>query len=538
MSLRVFNLRSVLTPTGNRPADAGNRPAPPVTQRPAGKGALSGLSAFDPQAAAAHRASARPATGAPTGRTAASVATQAAFVAQRPAALSSQPAVWPSSTRTGYGVHIPNVGTFLTGNLDDARALLARHGVRFDGASANATPQRPAPPLPPRPNPQPPAPPVATAFATSSATPSLPIGKAPVHPLSLTPGRPPSPPPSPPPTPPASPHASPDASPDAQSADRFDTRHEWLRMPDPADHRIPAALVPGPGIGAGANAGVPASLRPGRPPSPPSPPPTPPASPQNEQRFSMPWPAAQVQPQPFVQMPAEPVHPASPQPTFLPLRRHQTEPTPASAPEVPAPPATANTWPQHQAENSASRPWSTVPQGMQLKTWASPQAEALERLGGPLVLHNLQPMDKAHYAGEEFGTKFGTSVKYLDEIERTAYQVTIHNGRLYSADGSLFDTRRGASVFKGGSGSAIFVMDHKGNLYLSNHQTVGKFHHSSFLAGAPVAAAGEMVVHDGEIKSISRRSGHYKPTVEQLNQCANHLKAQGVQSEFEVLSGI
>ena len=34
---------------------------------------------------------------------------------------------------------------------------------------------------------------------------------------------------------------------------------------------------------------------------------------------------------------------------------------------------------------------------------------------------------------------------------------------------------------------------------LSFHHFVGEFHHSSFLAGAPVASAGEMVIVDGRL---------------------------------------
>ncbi|PMS22591.1 hypothetical protein C0Z18_04545 [Trinickia dabaoshanensis] len=58
MSLRVFNFRSMLTPTSNRPLDAGIGigigigKAPSAPLRPRGRGALSGLSEFDANAAA------------------------------------------------------------------------------------------------------------------------------------------------------------------------------------------------------------------------------------------------------------------------------------------------------------------------------------------------------------------------------------------------------------------------------------------------------------------------------------------------------
>jgi hypothetical protein len=186
---------------------------------------------------------------------------------------------------------------------------------------------------------------------------------------------------------------------------------------------------------------------------------------------------------------------------------------------------------------SQVRPWATPHEGATFKTFASPQQEAIERLGGPMVLTDVQPLGTG-FIGEEFKTPFGTTVKYLNEREREAYRVRIKQGRLYGADGAPFDTRNNSSVFGAMPGRAIFVMDHKGNLYLSNESVVGKFHHSSFLAGAPVAAAGEMSVRDGAIESISRKSGHYRPTAAQLNQCITHLKALGVPPTFTVLSGV
>lgn len=132
----------------------------------------------------------------------------------------------------------------------------------------------------------------------------------------------------------------------------------------------------------------------------------------------------------------------------------------------------------------------------------------------------------AHRAGEETGAVFGTKVAYLDAQQRQQYQVHMHNGKLYDAQGELFDTEAAKTVW-GGDGKAIFVMDPAGNMYASNHHVKGKFHHSSFVAGAPVAAAGEFEVHKGVVKSISRESGHYWPTAEQLDQMAHHLKSQG-----------
>lgn len=71
-------------------------------------------------------------------------------------------------------------------------------------------------------------------------------------------------------------------------------------------------------------------------------------------------------------------------------------------------------------------------------------------------------------------------------------------------------------------------MDEYGNIYASKSQAVGKFHHSSFLAGKPVAAAGEISVKDGIIESVSRKSGHYWPDEDHLAQFMEELGDQGV----------
>ena len=63
-------------------------------------------------------------------------------------------------------------------------------------------------------------------------------------------------------------------------------------------------------------------------------------------------------------------------------------------------------------------------------------------------------------------------------------------------------TRDASSVFRGGVGHAIFVMEKDGTFYASKYQRVGEFHHSSLVAGRPVAAAGEIGVVDGTLISF------------------------------------
>lgn len=52
--------------------------------------------------------------------------------------------------------------------------------------------------------------------------------------------------------------------------------------------------------------------------------------------------------------------------------------------------------------------------------------------------------------------------------------------------------------------------------------------HSSFLAGDPVAAAGELTVAEGRITLISDNSGHYRPPRRYTFQLIDRLKRQGI----------
>ena len=120
-------------------------------------------------------------------------------------------------------------------------------------------------------------------------------------------------------------------------------------------------------------------------------------------------------------------------------------------------------------------------------------------------------------------------VRYLAERDREPFRLFVRDGKLHSArDGGLFDTAGGYTVRSGGPGTAIFVMDVQGNLYASTRQSVGQFHHSSFLAGAPVAGAGELVITSGVLIEITDRSGHYRLTPDFLARVLAQLSSQGV----------
>jgi hypothetical protein len=89
-----------------------------------------------------------------------------------------------------------------------------------------------------------------------------------------------------------------------------------------------------------------------------------------------------------------------------------------------------------------------------------------------------------------------------------------------------YDTTSLVSSFMG-PGYAIYVMNHAGQLYASQHK-VGIFHHSSFFAGGDVTGAGEIKINRGEVKSITNKSGHYTPTSEEMVQVFEELEGRGV----------
>ncbi len=67
-----------------------------------------------------------------------------------------------------------------------------------------------------------------------------------------------------------------------------------------------------------------------------------------------------------------------------------------------------------------------------------------------------------------------------------------------------------------------------GTLYAHTNPLMGRFHHSSFVAGGEVAGAGEITVTNGRLTGIGRFSGHYLPTTEMQQQVIDHLRNSGL----------
>jgi hypothetical protein len=112
-----------------------------------------------------------------------------------------------------------------------------------------------------------------------------------------------------------------------------------------------------------------------------------------------------------------------------------------------------------------------------------------------------------------------TPVPYLLESQRGPYRVTVTGGLLYQ-NGNLLDTSHISN------GLYLFVMDGDGRIFSAAQTTVD--HHSAFLAGNPVAAAGEIEVDQGKLLAVYDQSGHYMPPREYTEQFLKELKSLGV----------
>ncbi len=120
----------------------------------------------------------------------------------------------------------------------------------------------------------------------------------------------------------------------------------------------------------------------------------------------------------------------------------------------------------------------------------------------------------------------GQSVKYCTPEEREAYRLQIVGGRISDVRGDAYHTGMKETHFSG-SGWAIYVVDFDNTFYSESH-VVSAFHHSSFLAGAPVKAAGELAVDRGRLVALTNKTGHYKAGEAELAMTLRLLRMRGV----------
>ena len=141
------------------------------------------------------------------------------------------------------------------------------------------------------------------------------------------------------------------------------------------------------------------------------------------------------------------------------------------------------------------------------------------------------------YKGEE---KKG--VLYLNAEQRESYRVYFCKGLLcdhkeqllnpkYPGPKSLTKPFANTDQQKTNNtqrGLAIYVMNARGEIWLSFDSKDHYFHHSTLLAGQPIAAAGEMIIFQGKLYAINNQSGHYQPPPIILKRVLSVLENKGV----------
>lgn len=123
----------------------------------------------------------------------------------------------------------------------------------------------------------------------------------------------------------------------------------------------------------------------------------------------------------------------------------------------------------------------------------------------------------------------GAGTHYMLSRDRSPYLIQVKAGLLVQNTGvglHPFDTTSSSND------TFIFVMTGDGAIYSGDKQLVQ--HHSSFLAGREVAAAGSWVVRSGRPGLITNMSGHYQTPVDYAEQILKELKSRGVNTSAVV----
>jgi hypothetical protein len=119
-------------------------------------------------------------------------------------------------------------------------------------------------------------------------------------------------------------------------------------------------------------------------------------------------------------------------------------------------------------------------------------------------------------------------VVYDRNLNQDLTRVRFNGGLLYSDDAFTqpFNTADMVTHFSG-PGFGIYVMSEEGNLHVGSH-SVGYRHHSTLLAGANVAGAGEVKIESGRLTWISNKSGHYAPSAPHFLQVLHQIQKKAV----------
>jgi hypothetical protein len=132
----------------------------------------------------------------------------------------------------------------------------------------------------------------------------------------------------------------------------------------------------------------------------------------------------------------------------------------------------------------------------------------------------LTPAKPSCLASHSFTIKYFLRDNEADIKERESYRVIFKDGlarRALTPDLVMDD-----------DGKREYVLDDKGNFYIFNEKARKEVRHSSFMAGGPLASAGEIKISKGVITKIDGDSGHYQMNSDILQNAFDFLSKQGV----------
>lgn len=120
------------------------------------------------------------------------------------------------------------------------------------------------------------------------------------------------------------------------------------------------------------------------------------------------------------------------------------------------------------------------------------------------------------------------ALEYASDTQRARYAVDIDDNVIrWNHDGSLVHTLD--HITGEVPGFAHYAMSLDGKLYIRKVDVgeMGRFAHSSFLAGSAVLCAGTISVDRGRIIEITNESGHYQPSARNLSEACKALLEEG-----------
>ena len=128
-------------------------------------------------------------------------------------------------------------------------------------------------------------------------------------------------------------------------------------------------------------------------------------------------------------------------------------------------------------------------------------------------------------------------VKYVEKSDRWRYRVKVEAATLKRRDPKSIQAREVApwqdfstkplSTVGNGEGWGIFVLSTASKFYSHAHKA-DKFHHSSFLEGGDVMAAGEWCILRGKLLVIANKTGHYKASDTNIAYALKQLQSAGL----------